>query len=105
MGQTAIIRTKNGTTKEIIVGRGTRQGCPLSLVLFNIYDEAMIREAFDDVNEGIKIGGKLIKEVKFVDNKGVLASTERGLPKLMTNLDIVTNNYGMKISIKKQKLW
>ena len=64
----------------------------------------MAREAFDEINEGITIGGKLIKEVRFADDKGVLASTEKGLQKLMTSLNRVANRFGMKISIKKTKV-
>jgi Reverse transcriptase (RNA-dependent DNA polymerase) len=104
MGQIAVVRTDDGETEPIMVGRGTRQGCPLSPVLFNIYDEAMAREAFDNIKEGVKIGGKLIKEVRFADDKGVLASTEKGLQRLITSLDKVATNYGMKISIKKTKV-
>ena len=63
MGQVVVVRTNEGEIDLIEIGRGTRQGCPLSPVLFNLYDEAMIREAFDDLEEGIIIGGKLIKEI------------------------------------------
>ena len=49
MSQTAIVRTDNGETPPIVVGRGTRQGRYLSPLLFNIYDEAMVGEAFDDI--------------------------------------------------------
>ena len=71
MGQVEGVRTNEGETDLIEIGRGKRQGCPLSPVLFNLYDEAMIREAFDDLEEGIIKGGKLIKEIRFADSKGV----------------------------------
>ena len=103
-GQVVAVRTNEGETDLIEIGRGTRQDCPLAPVLFNLYDEAMIREAFDDLEEGIIIGGKLIKEIRFADNKGVLASTQEGLQILMSNLDLVANLYGMKISIMKIKV-
>ena len=73
-------------------------------MLINLYDEAMIRKAFDDLEEGIIIGGKLIKEIRFADDKGVLASTQEGLQKLMSSLDLVADLYGMNISIKKIKV-
>ena len=75
MGLVVAVRTNEGETDLIEIGRGTRQGCPLPPVLFNLYDEAMIREAFDDLEEGIIIGGKLIIEIRFANDKGVLAST------------------------------
>ena len=63
----------------------------------------MIRKAFDDLEEGIIIGEKLIKEIRFADDKGVLASTQERLQKLMSSLDLVADLYGMKIIIKKTK--
>ena len=76
MGQVVAVRTNAGETDLIEIGRRTRQGCPSSPVLFNLYDKAMIREAFDDLEEGINIGGNLIKEIRFADDKGVLTSTQ-----------------------------
>ena len=64
----------------------------------------MIREALDDLGEGIIIGEKLIKEIRFADDKGVLASTQEGLQTLMSSLDLGADLYGMKISIKKTKV-
>ena len=104
MGQVVTVRTNEGETDLIEIGRGTRHGCPMSPVLFNLYDEAMIRESFDDLEEGIIIGGKFIKEIRFADDKGVLACTQEGLQKLVSSLDLVAYLYGMKISRKKTKV-
>ena len=41
MKQRARVRVKGSLTNEVGIGRGTRQGCSLSPVLFNIYAEAM----------------------------------------------------------------
>ena len=64
----------------------------------------MIREAFDNLEEEIIMGGKLIKEIRFANDKGVLACTRKGLQKLMSSLDLVADLYGIKISIKKTKV-
>ena len=51
-----------------IIGRGVRQGCPLSPLLCSIYAEIMIMEALENVAEGVKVGGELIKDVKYADD-------------------------------------
>ena len=56
MNQTASVRTNMGNTEPAPIGRGVRQGCLMSPTLFNIYAEAMVREALDDVSEGVKVG-------------------------------------------------
>jgi len=58
--QEAIVRVADGESQPCIVGKGVRQGCPLSPLLFSIYSEAMMKEAMDSIEEGIRIG-----DVKF----------------------------------------
>ena len=38
-GQEATVRTRHGTTDWFQIGKGTRQGCILSLCLFNLHAE------------------------------------------------------------------
>ena len=45
--------------------------------LFNIYAEAMLREALCDVDEGICVGGHLSKSVRFADDQATIASSCR----------------------------
>ena len=91
MGQVVAVRTNEGETDLIETGRGTRLGCTLSPVPFNQFDEAMKREVFDVLEEGIIIEGKLIKEIRYAEDKGVLASTQEGLQNLMSSLDLVAD--------------
>ena len=44
-GQEAIVRTGHGKTYWFQIGKGVRQGCTLSLCLFNLYTEHFMRKA------------------------------------------------------------
>ena len=56
---------------------GITQWYLLSIILFNIYTEKLIRKAFDNVEEGAMVGCHLINEIRFTDDKTVLASTKK----------------------------
>src|SRR6218665_145401 len=101
--QEAIIRVGNGYSKPAYTGRGLRQGCPLSLMLFLIYSEMMMIDAMEEIEEGIKVGGKLVKDVRFADDQGMVAGTEEGLQKLMDGLNTTAQEYDMKVNIKKRR--
>src|SRR6476469_8645315 len=84
MNQEAVARIAGGESDSGIIGREVRQGCPLSSLLFLIYAEMMImKEALENVEEGIRIGGELIKDVKYADDQGMVANTETGLQSFM----------------------
>ena len=62
VGQEATIRTLYGTTDWFRTEKGVRQGCLLSSCLFNLYAEQIMRNAgLDELQAGIKIGGRNIK--------------------------------------------
>src|ERR1043165_6393374 len=71
MNQEAVVKVADGESEPGVIGRGVRQRCPLSPLLFSMYAEMMTIEAMQDVEEGVKVGGELVKDVKFVDDQGM----------------------------------
>ena len=104
MQQKTVIKVKQDYSKESDMGRGVRQGCCLSPLLFTVYAEAMMTEAMERVEEGIKVGGKLLNDVRFADDQGMVAGSERGLQENMDRLHVTAEQYKMKINIKKTKV-
>ena len=62
----------------------------------------MIREATDNMETGISVGGCIINTIRYADDKAVVANSQKGLQQLMDNLNKVTREFGMKINVKKK---
>ena len=60
VGQEATVRTVCGTTGWLLIGKGVRQGCMLSLCLFNLYAKYIMRNTgLDEAQAGIKLPGEI----------------------------------------------
>jgi hypothetical protein len=103
MRQQAVVRVADGESEPAVIGRGVRQGCTLSPLLFSVYAEAMMMAAMAGIEEGVRVGGKLVKDVRFADDQGMVAGTEQGLQKVMDGLTETAKKHDMKINIKKTK--
>ena len=81
-GQEATVRTGHGTTDWLQIRKGVRQGCIFSLCLFNFYAEYIMRNAELEVAQaGIKISGRNINNLKYVDDTTLMAESEEELKK------------------------
>ena len=83
-------------------GRGVRQGCCLSPILFNLYSEYLTKEALDGL-EDFNIGGQIIHTVKYADDLVIMAKEETVLQGMIDKLIEIGRCYGMEINVKKQK--
>ena len=64
-GQEATVRTGHGTTDWFQIGKGVRQGCILSLCLFNFYAEYIMRNTgLEEAQTGIKIAGRNLNNLR-----------------------------------------
>jgi len=104
INQTARVRIDNVLSEKFEIGRGNRQGCPLSALLYILHDEAMMKKTVDREELGIKVGGECLHSVRFADDKAMLSSTAKGLQTLMTKLNDVSEEYETKIYAKKTKI-
>ena len=103
-GQSVRVRTQEGLSDPCSVGRGVRQGCSLSPLLYLNYDEAMVKEAFHNAEHGITVGGQVVNMIRYADDKAVVSNSQKSLQYLMDNLNRVTKDYGMRINVKKTKV-
>ena len=72
----------HGTTPRFQIGKGVRQSCILSLCLFNLHTENIMRNAGLDVAQaGIKIAGRNINNLRYADYTTLMAEGEEGTKK------------------------
>ena len=57
----------------------------------------------EETEEGIQVGGRLIKDLRFADDQAMLATTQEGLQRMMDQLNLTSWKYNMKTNISKTK--
>jgi hypothetical protein len=61
--------------RSVKTGRGVRQRCCLSQVLFNLCNEYLTKEAVERFGD-FKMGGQVIRTVKYADDLALQAKEE-----------------------------
>jgi hypothetical protein len=87
MEQSVKVRLDQGETRSVKIGRGVRQGCCLSPILFNLYIEYLTKEALE-VSGDFQIEGQVIHTVKYADDLVLLAKEETVLQGMIDKLKL-----------------
>ena len=103
-GQEATVRTGHGTTDWFEIGKGVRQGCILSLCLFNFYAEYIMQNArLDEAQAGLKIARRNINSIRYADDTTLLAEREE-LKSILMKVKKESEKVGLKLNIQKTKI-
>ena len=104
-GQEATVTTGCGITDWFQIRKGVCQGCLLSLRLFNLYSEYIMRNAgLDEAQVGIKIARRSINNLRYVDDTTLMAESEEGLKSLLMKVKEESEKVGLKLNIQKTKI-
>ena len=88
-GQEAIIRTGHGPTDWFQIGKGVCQGCILSLCLFNLYAEYIMRNpGLEEAQAGIKTARRNINNLRYAGNTGLMAESKEELKSLLIKVKL-----------------
>jgi len=104
-GQEATVGTGHGTTNWFQTGKVVCQSCILSLCLFNLYAEYIMRNAgLDEAQAGIMIARRNIKNLKYADDTTLMAESKEELKSLLMKVKEESENIGLKLNIQKTKI-
>ena len=99
-GKEATVRIGHGTTDWFPIGKVVHQGCILSLCLFNLYAESIMRNAgLEEAQVAIKIARRTIKNLKYADGTTVMAESEEELKSLLMKVKVESEKVGLKLNI------
>ena len=103
--QEATVRTEHATTDWFQIGKGVPQGCILSLCLFNLYAQYIMRNTgLDEAQAGIKIADRNINNLRYADDATLMAESEEELKRLLMKVKEESGKVGLKLNIKKMKI-
>ena len=82
--QEATVRTGHGKTDWFQIGKRVCQGYIMSLCLFNLYAEYIIRNAgLKEAQVGNKIAGRNINNLRYADGTTLMVESEEELKSLL----------------------
>ena len=86
------------------IGKGVHQGCILSPCLFNLYAEYIMQNArLDEAQARIKIARRNINNLRYADDKTLMAESEEELKSLLMKVKVESEKVGLKLNIQKTK--
>ena len=88
------------------IEKGVHQGCILSLCLFNLYAEYIMRNAgLEETQAGIQIAGRNINNLRYADDTTLMAESKEELKSLLMKVKEESEKAGLKFNIQKLRPW
>ena len=100
-GQEATVKTRHGTADWFQIGKGVHHDYTLSPCLFNLYSEYIMQNSGqDDAQAEIKIAGRNINILSYVDDTTLMAESQGKLKSLLMKVKEESEKAGLKLSIQ-----
>ena len=97
-GQKATVRNRHGIRDWFQLGKGIRQGCILSLCLFNFCAEfIMCNDVLGEAQAGIKITGRNIRNHSYAEETTLMTENVEELCSLLKKVKEESEKAGLKI--------
>ena len=104
-GEEATVRIGHGTTDWFQIRKRVCQGCILSPCLFNLHAENIMWNAeLDEAQDGIKIAGRNINNLRYADDATLMAESEEELKSLLMKVKEESEKAALKLNIQKMKI-
>ena len=100
-GQEATVRTGRGTTDWFQIGKGVRQGCILSPLIFAEY--LTQNAGLGELQGGLKIAGRNINNLRYAYETTLMAESEE-LKSLLMRVKEESEKVGLKLNMKNTKI-
>ena len=100
--RTAVVRIGDELSELSVEEYDNDVRSPLSSLISTL--RSWLENAMEKTQEGITVGGRTVKAVRCVDDQAVVAETQKALQKIMTVLHDTSQDYGMRINVKKTKV-
>ena len=96
------VRILHETTDWFKIKKEIWQGCLLSPCLFNLYAKHIMRNArLDELQAGIKIGGRNINNLRYADDASVMAESKEELKSLLMRVKEESERADLKLNMKR----
>ena len=103
-GHEATVRTGHGTIDWFQIGKGVCQGCILSLCLFNLCAEYIVRNAgLEEAQAGMKIARRNVNNLRYADDTTCMAESEEELKSFLMKVKEESEKFGLKLNIQKTR--
>ena len=98
---TARVHLDNHVSEPFAIGRGVRQGDPMSPKLFTAVIEEIFKKA--DLDKGINIGGERLQNLRFANDIALVTKTTKKMGEHLNKLNTESKKCGLKIHKGKTK--
>ncbi|KAK9535979.1 hypothetical protein VZT92_005804 [Zoarces viviparus] len=99
-GCSTTVKCVEGTTGNIAMRVGVKQGDPMSPLLFNLAMDPLV-QALETEGQGLEVRGKAITAVAFADDLAILSDSWEGMTLNISILETFCELTGMKVQPKK----